>query len=170
MNDSKRAGAAETALVRQETVRDVVGKFAMLTKSPERIDLNDTDKVKEVAERVVQRCAESGLLPSVELLAAALGHSRRNLYLFLANHPDSPSAQFIASWRTATVAMRIAATDKGAADSTLTIFLALNSAEGFSNAHQVEILPPSAPFGMDPTALEDLDKIVTALPDVDQQN
>ena len=92
---------AETAAIRMGTVSDIVdAQRQLLQRAPTKIPLNDLPAVQKAADDFKGHCAELGVLPTVELFAAALGHSRRNFYDFLQRHTDSPTAGFLDRLRT----------------------------------------------------------------------
>ena len=66
-----------------------------LKDAPERIWLDDSDAVKEICRRYIDSCYRTGSIPSKTGLARALGHSRRSLTYWCAEHPESKSAQFL---------------------------------------------------------------------------
>nr|AHF27191.1 hypothetical protein [uncultured bacterium Contig1777] len=164
----KYSGASQTQQARRETVQTIVELSSdLLQKAPVQVDLHDTEAVRRSAREMMQHCAQCGILPSVELLAAACGGSRRRIYNFLQLHPDHPTSILLDQLRTAFSAARIAAVDRGAADSTMSIFLLLNSSEGFSNTHSVEIVEPRNPLAV---TAEEINaarkKYISALPEL----
>ncbi len=137
----------ETADVRKELVSSVLtAQLDLSRKAPDRVDLYDQDAVERVVDAYVQTCARVGMLPNVEGAAAQLGVSRRWVYEFLEKHPDEPSARYIDRKRTEWASARIALAERGAIDSTMSIFLLLNSSLGFSNKHELSIEQPDNPL------------------------
>ncbi|MBR1606977.1 MAG: hypothetical protein IJ664_04635 [Clostridia bacterium] len=159
---------AQTQAVKAETIGDIVAAQArLLEKAPTKTDLNDLQAVKTVLSSYMQECACAGCLPTFEGAAAMLGFSRRGLYDRLERYPDSELAAYLDRMRTMWTAMRIAAADRGAVGETLSIFLLLNSSQGFSNQHQIQIEQPAAPL---PSATESdaaRRRILEALPEWD---
>ena len=167
----ERYSPGKTQEARAQAVRDIVGVSTdLLRKAPIRTDLHDVEAVRNVAEIMMDRCSLSGVLPSVELLAACLGHSRRGIYKWLDAHPDSQTAEYLNQLRTAFSACRIAAADRGAADSSVSIFLLLNSGEGYTNEHRLEISQPPNPLEVSPETLaESRRRYLAALPDIEDE-
>ena len=113
----------------------------------------------------MQDCIRIGVLPSVEMLAAWLGHSRQSVYKFLAAHPEIEATTYLDMLRTGWAALRIAAADRGAVSETVSIFLLLNSSLGFTNVHQVELSQPPNPMeNLDPEAARR--RLMESMPDV----
>ena len=134
---------SEVQAVRTDAISSIVdSQRVLLEKATERTDLNDTATVAKVADRLMAECARTGLIPSVEMLAAGLGVSRTWLYRFLDKHPDHSTTVLIDKLRTGWAGIRIAAADRGLVDSTMSIFLLLNSNLSFSNTHNIEIAQP----------------------------
>ena len=162
---------ADTAAVRHQTIRDIVStQAALIQRAPVRTDLNDLDAVRVIAEQCMRTCAEVGCLPNFECLAAGLGYSRRGIYDFCERHSNTPTAEYLDRIRTLWASMRQMAADREAANPTMSIFVLLNSSLGFSNVHNLEISTPRNPAD-DPNGLtaQDIDRIVSALPDVDEE-
>lgn len=168
----ERYSPARTQEARAAAVRDIVRVSSdLLQKASVRTDLNDTEAVRMVAEGMIDRCSTAGVLPTVELLAACLGHSRRSIYKWIAAHPESQTTAFFDQLRTAFSACRIAAADRGAASETLSIFLLLNSSEGYTNQHKVEITQPQNPIEVDLERVETIRaRYIAALPEEYERN
>lgn len=170
--DRPRYSPQETAAVKAATIAEIVGvQTGLLERAPEKINLSDLAAVQRVANTCMQKCADVGVLPNFELLAAALGRSRRGLYFYLEQHPDTATTAYIDRLRTAWASMRQMAADRGVADVTMSIFVLLNSSLGFTNQHQIEISQPKNP--LDPpdeaTAEAVRAKYLAALPGEDEQ-
>ena len=161
-----RYSPAETQQIRQETVSGIVEAQArLLERAPEKTSLNDLAAVQRVANECMIECSRLGLIPNFELLAAALGYCRRGLYDYLERHPHTETSEYIDRLRTAWASMRQMAVDRGAADVTMSIFVLLNSGQGFTNQHQIRIEQPAAPL---PSATESdaaRARILASLPD-----
>ncbi|MBR3017357.1 MAG: hypothetical protein IKH57_09830 [Clostridia bacterium] len=152
----KRRGysPAETALVRMEAVSAIVdAQTKLLERAPVKTDLNDMAAVQRVVNTYMQECARLGCIPNFEGAAAALGYSRRGLYDRIERYPDSDVAAFLDRVRTAWASMRQMAADRGAVDTTMSIFVLLNSSMGFTNQHSVELTQHDNPF--DRTSMDD---------------
>lgn len=145
--DKPRYSPQETALVRQETVASIVNaQNRIFERAPEKTNLNDVTAVQRVANTCMTECAQIGCLPNFEMLAASLGYSRRGLYDFIERHPETETAAFIDRVRTAWASMRQMAADRGAVSEAMSIFILLNSGQGFTNRHDLEIRQPENPF------------------------
>lgn len=89
---------AESDKLRAEAVgRDLEGKILLLqdVESRGRVDMRDTDAVKETAAEYMERCRAGGLVPTVMGLSASLGVSRQWLNRFCSENPGHPTTQFI---------------------------------------------------------------------------
>ena len=89
---------AESDRLRAEAVgRDLEGKILLLqdVESRGRVNMQDTDAVKEVAADYMERCRAGGLVPTVMGLSAALGVSRQWLNRFCSENPSHPTTRFI---------------------------------------------------------------------------
>ncbi len=141
---------AQTQVVRSETIRQIVGsKRELLEKSSVRVSLQDTDAVRQAADRYLSHCTEYAVLPSFVGLAATLGISRMYLYRFLDQHRDSDTGRLLEQLRSLFTDARITAADRNAAPESLTIFLLKNGNEGFSDKHEVDMAqhnPTNDPF------------------------
>lgn len=89
---------AESDKLRAEAVgRDLEGKILLLqdVESRGRVNMQDTDAVKEVAADYMERCRAGGLVPTVMGLSASLGVSRQWLNRFCNENPSHPTTRFI---------------------------------------------------------------------------
>lgn len=64
---------------------------------PQRINLRDTELVRETVIRYMRSCDKYGVMPTQLGLARACGIDRRGLSMFISRHPESPSAQLLSS-------------------------------------------------------------------------
>lgn len=164
-------GASETQFARAEAISQIVAaQSALMTKRSVRVDLNNLQDVREAAGEYIETCANYGILPTVEGFSAVLGHSRRNVYKYLANHPDSETTAFIDSLRTSWAAARIAAADRGAASESVSIFVLLNSNLDFTNEHKIAIEPARTPFEVSTDEVESVrKKYLDTLPELESE-
>lgn len=153
-----------TADVKSNAIAQVLQmQLRMGQKNPIRVDMRDVDAVRETAARYVKACADANIMPNIEGLCAQLGISRRWFYKYLDEHPDTQTAILLDRIRTEWASARIALAERGVLDSTMVIFLSLNSSLGFSNEHRLVVEPPSAPLeAVDSDAARS--RIVEALP------
>ena len=77
--------------------KDISEKIILLedVQSRGRVDLQDTELVKQVAADYLSRCQQSGSIPTVMALSAALGVSRQWLNRFCAENATHPTARYI---------------------------------------------------------------------------
>lgn len=128
----------ETADVKAESITTLLSsQLALSKKSATRTDLHNLAAVQETVERYVTACAGAAVIPNIEGMAAALGVSRRRIYQIWDERPDDPVALYLDRKRLEWASARIALAEKGAIDSTMAIFVTLNSGLGYSNKHDV---------------------------------
>lgn len=140
-------GPEQTAAVRALAVSDSIDSLIdTMKRNPERTDLHDVGAVQRMATIYMETCRDKAILPTLEGFACVLGVNRRWIYQFIKQYPESASAMLIRQLQTGWAAVRIAATDRGAADKTMSIFLLLNSDQGYTNEHQITIEPPRSPL------------------------
>lgn len=142
-------------------------QLRMGQKNPIRVDMRDVDAVRETAARYVKACADASIMPNIEGFCAQLGISRRYFYKYLEEHPDTQTAILLDRIRTQWASARIALAERGVLDSSMVIFLTLNSSLGYTNEHRFVVEPAGTP-------LESVDaetarnRIVEALPGDDE--
>lgn len=155
---------AMTQQVRGETIRQIVGsKRELLSKSPIRVDLRDTEAVRMAADRYLEHCMDNCVIPSFVGLAAALGLSRMYLYRFLDRNRESSTGQLLEQLRSLFTDIRIAAADRNAAPESLTIFLLKNGNEGFADRIELAPADPMNPLkDMDAAAARE--RLIAAIP------
>ena len=159
-------GAGETQQAKAAVIAEIVSsQAALFSKAPTKTNMNDLEAVQAVAAECMENCGRMGVLPNMEILAAALGYSRRGLYKYLECHPDTPTSEFLDCIRTAWAGMRIMAADRGAVDPTTSIFVLLNSSLDFSNQHNVLIETPANPLdGVNTDTAAARERLLSALP------
>ena len=140
----------DTATVRKNTINQIVTLQGEFLRAPSRTDLHDLAAVQTVTNECMQKCAEAGVLPNMEALAACLGIGRQTLYDFIHANRDSQTVQYLNRVRTAWAAARQMAADRGVVDATHSIFVLLNSSLGFTNEHRIELSQRNALLDCDP--------------------
>lgn len=144
---TQRYSPAMTAQVRAQNIREIVlAKRAMLQKSPDRINLQDINEVKDASDAYLQHCIEHSVLPSFQGLAAFFGVSRMWLYRFLDQHRESLSGKYLEKLRALFSDCRIVAADRGSCPESLTIFLLKNGNEGYADRVELTPVEPTNPF------------------------
>ncbi|MBR1585168.1 MAG: hypothetical protein IJ662_06490 [Clostridia bacterium] len=133
----------ETADIRSEAITAMLNSQLELSrKATERTDLHDLAAVQTTVERYVAACAGASVLPNIEGMAASLGVSRRRIYQIWDERPDDPVALYLDRKRLEWASARIALAERGMLDSTMSIFITLNSGLGYSNRHDVTVEMP----------------------------
>lgn len=145
---ARYGGAGETAEVRAQTVREIlrVQSGLLFEKPTERVHLNNVDELIDACKTYVGICLEKGLIPGFQGLATICGVSRNALYDFLRANPDTPSGIFLEKARTAFMATRQNAVDRGAAAESMSIFLMKNSFQQYADRVEIQPLEPKSPF------------------------
>ena len=104
-----------------------------------RVDLYSMPAVQERVEEYMQSCEAYGTIPTVLGLAAYCGYSRRNLYAFITNHPDSETAQYLDNFRSVSAAIIAQASANRTIDNATSIFLLKNCGQGLADTSNIEI-------------------------------
>lgn len=79
-----------------EIVNALTSKLAVeLATLPRKIDLRDTELVKEVVVSYVNACSKAGLLPSRIGLCRAMGISRQAVSVFMKVHSEEKTAEYL---------------------------------------------------------------------------
>lgn len=134
---------------------DVKNKIVALQESANRgrVDLSDTDAVREATYQYMQKCGDTGAIPTVMGLSASLGVSRRWLNLYMREHPNNATTRFL---EVVKETFADAITQAGLykhIDGALSIFILKNCAS-MSDRVEVEAIPPRANTDtMDPEEL-----------------
>ncbi len=165
---AKYAGPEQTAAVKTDTIRECVKVQAglLFERPTEKVHLTDVSELIEATKRYVAMCEDKGLIPGFQGLAVVCGTSRRALYKYLAEHPDTPSGIFLEKARCAFTAARQNAVDKGAAAESMSIFLMKNSYQSYVDKVEIQPIEPKSP-------LEELDvvaarqRLIESVPDED---
>lgn len=79
-----------------EIVNALTSRLAVeLATLPKKIDLRDTELVKQVVVAYVDACSKAGLLPSRIGLCRAMGISRQAVSVFMKAHSEEKTAEFL---------------------------------------------------------------------------
>lgn len=103
-----------------------------------KVDLSDTQQVKERAFMYLEACGLASSFPSVMGLSGAMGCSRQNLNQWLLAHPGHPTTDFIAMVKDVMADILTDAALYNHANAVQTIFTLKNH---FDHADRVEIAP-----------------------------
>lgn len=103
-----------------------------------KVNLTDTEQVKERAFMYLEACGLASCFPSVMGLSGAMGCSRQNLNQWLLAHPGHPTTDFIAMVKDLMADVLTDAALYNHANAVQTIFTLKNH---FDHADRVEIAP-----------------------------
>lgn len=79
-----------------EQVRSILTEITGdLMDKPKKIKLYDTALVEQVTKEYIASCVRSGILPSRQGHARAMGVSRRSVTSYMTENPDHPSTQYL---------------------------------------------------------------------------
>ena len=85
-------------------------------------------------------CADVGILPNLEGLAARLGLSRSFVYRYIREHGEKdPTALFLNQTRLSWASARMALAERGVLDTPMSIFILRNSGLNLSNRDDPEV-------------------------------
>ena len=150
---------AEADKLRTEAIRTDIGNHVdqLRTAAKGKVDLNDLEDVKQRTFAYLEACAQTATFPSVMGLAAVgFGISRRTLNKYIANHPESASAEFLLEAKDVFADTLTNAALQRNADAASVIFQLKNH---YDHADTIQVSPvvDGNPLGMDPDqrALED---------------
>lgn len=130
----------QTQQIRKAAVQDVLlAETALLQKSSTRVDLRDTESVKQITVEFMQTCSGVGIVPTIEGLAARLGFSRNVFYRFLRENPEDETAQFLNKVRLMWAQARMGLAERGLLDNAMSIFILKNSGLGMADRHEIEM-------------------------------
>lgn len=144
--------------LRHDAVKKDLAEKVFLLQGAEnrgRVDLKDVAAVKAVSREYLERCQQTGQIPTVMALAASLGCSRRWLNLFCQENPNHPTTQFLEVLKEIFADTLTQAGLSRYLSESLSIFILKNCA---SMADKIELEPvaPSGPMSgeVDRAALE----------------
>lgn len=128
--------------------QDLGEKISILqgVESRGRVDLHDTEAVREVAQSYLRRCQDTGSIPTVMSLAANLGVSRQWLNRFVSENPTHPTTQYIEILKELFADCLTQAGFGRYVSESLTIFILKNCA-AMSDRVEIEATANTAPLG-----------------------
>lgn len=163
----ERYNPVMTSEVRQASIREALSvHIDIARKATTRTNLSDVEAVQAVAEMYLRKCQETGSVPSMESLSAALGCTRMNLYKYLRAHPGTPSVDYLDTLRTLFAGIRQDLMERRITEPVASIFVLKNSHLDYSDRVELTAQPIENP-------LQNLDeesarrRIIEALPELD---
>ena len=104
-----------------------------------KIDLNDIAAVEATATRYIESCKRAGVVPTILGLSAALGYSRKTVWQYITQHPESRTAQYLDALRSAFAAVLAQLGLSRNCSEAVSIFLLKNSGQGLTDKTEVDI-------------------------------
>lgn len=104
-----------------------------------KIDLNDIAAVEATATRYIESCKRAGVVPTILGLSAALGYSRKTVWQYITQHPESRSAQYLDALRSAFAAVLAQLGLSRNCSEAVSIFLLKNSGQGLTDKTEFDI-------------------------------
>lgn len=90
---------ANTVEINSQIVSNIVqiagAGLENISDPSKKIRLDDTGTVMDVSKEYIRLCAKHSMLPTMNGVAAALGHTRQSLWDFSKRHPKHPTAEWI---------------------------------------------------------------------------
>ena len=121
-----------------------------------KIDLNDIAAVEATATRYLESCKRAGVVPTILGLSAALGYSRKTVWQYITQHPESRTAQYLDALRSAFAAVLAQLGLSRNTSEAVSIFLLKNSGQGLVDRAEIDLAAhQESPLGekADPEAL-----------------
>ena len=121
-----------------------------------KIDLNDIAAVEATATRYIESCKRAGVVPTILGLSAALGYSRKTVWQYITQHPESRTAQYLDALRSAFAAVLAQLGLSRNCSEAVSIFLLKNSGQGLTDKTEIDLAAhQESPLGekADPEAL-----------------
>lgn len=104
-----------------------------------KIDLDNLAAVEATATRYIESCKRAGVVPTILGLSAALGYSRKTVWQYITQHPESRSAQYLDAIRSAFAAVLAQLGLSRNCSEAVSIFLLKNSGQGLVDRAEVDI-------------------------------
>ena len=104
-----------------------------------KIDLNDIAAVEATATRYIESCKRAGVVPTILGLSAALGYSRKTVWQYITQHPESRTAQYLDALRSAFAAVLAQLGLSRNCSEAVSIFLLKNSGQGLTDKTELDI-------------------------------
>ena len=121
-----------------------------------KIDLDNLAAVEATANRYVESCRRACVVPTILGLSAALGYSRKTVWQYITQHPESRSAQYLDALRSAFAAVLAQLGLSRNCSEAVSIFLLKNSGQGLTDKTEIDLAAhQESPLGekADPEAL-----------------
>ena len=104
-----------------------------------KIDLDNLAAVEATATRYIESCKRAGVVPTILGLSAALGYSRKTVWQYITQHPESRSAQYLDALRSAFAAVLAQLGLSRNCSEAVSIFLLKNSGQGLTDKTELDI-------------------------------
>ena len=95
----KKYSRREIIEANKDTISALVGNLADRLEEAEKydrkIDLRDTEAVKDITLRYIRSCQISGVMPTMTGVSLALGCSAEHLSYFITHNPEQESAKWL---------------------------------------------------------------------------
>lgn len=121
-----------------------------------KIDLDNLAAVEATATRYIESCKRAGVVPTILGLSAALGYSRKTVWQYITQHPESRTAQYLDALRSAFAAVLAQLGLTRNTSEAVSIFLLKNSGQGLVDRAEIDLAArQESPLGekADPEAL-----------------
>lgn len=121
-----------------------------------KIDLDNLAAVEATATRYIESCKRAGVVPTILGLSAALGYSRKTVWQYITQHPESRTAQYLDALRSAFAAVLAQLGLTRNTGEAVSIFLLKNSGQGLVDRAEIDLAArQESPLGekADPEAL-----------------
>ena len=104
-----------------------------------KIDLDNLAAVEATATRYIESCKKAGVVPTILGLSAALGYSRKTVWQYITQHPESRTAQYLDALRSAFAAVLAQLGLSRNCSEAVSIFLLKNSGQGLTDKTELDI-------------------------------
>lgn len=104
-----------------------------------KIDLDNLAAVEATATRYIESCKRASVVPTILGLSAALGYSRKTVWQYITQHPESRSAQYLDALRSAFAAVLAQLGLSRNTSEAVSIFLLKNSGQGLTDKTEIDI-------------------------------
>lgn len=121
-----------------------------------KIDLDNLAAVEATATRYIESCRRACVVPTILGLSAALGYSRKTVWQYITQHPESRTAQYLDALRSAFAAVLAQLGLSRNCSEAVSIFLLKNSGQGLVDRAEIDLAArQESPLGekADPEAL-----------------
>ena len=102
-------------------------------------DLDNLAAVEATATRYIESCKRAGVVPTILGLSAALGYSRKTVWQYITQHPESRTAQYLDALRSAFAAVLAQLGLSRNCSEAVSIFLLKNSGQGLTDKTELDI-------------------------------